>query len=435
VKGKRASRGSVDANDPSVIHTTCCVVGGGPAGIMLGYLLARRGIDVTVLEKHADFLRDFRGDTVHPSTLDALEALGLLDEFLQRANNRQPRFSVQVGGETFPGPDFRFITARNKFVVFMAQWDFLNFLCEHAQRLPEFHLLLNAEGVDVVRKRRRIVGVKANTPDGERTIRADLVVGCDGRGSTIRAKAGLRVRDIGAPIDVLWFRIEKHAGDAPQTFGSIEPGRFMILIDRVDYWQCAFVIPKGTFGTLQSLGLEAFRHDLCLGAAFLAGRLESIGWDDVKLLTVSVDRLRRWAKPGVLCIGDAAHAMSPVGGVGINLAIQDAIATANILAPKLRAGRVKVGRLRAVQRRREFPTRLTQALQVLVHRRLLAPALLQTDRASLDGIKRALRRFGWLRFVVAQAVGVGIRPERPRLERRSVLRREMGRARYFARRG
>ncbi len=384
---------------------------------MLGYLLARNGVEVTVLEKHGDFLRDFRGDTVHPSTLDALETLGLLDEFLARANNRQPRFAVQVGGETFPGPDFRFVTARNKFVVFMAQWDFLNFLTEHAQRLPTFHLLLNAEGIDVIRKRRRIVGVKAVTADGERTILADLVVGCDGRSSTMRAKAGLRVRDIGAPIDVLWFRVEKQAADPPQTFGSIEPGRFMVLINRTDYWQCAFVIPKGSFGTLQERGIESFRRDLRDGAAFLDGRLDSLGWDDVKLLTVAVDRLRRWAKPGLLCIGDAAHAMSPVGGVGINLAIQDAIATANILARRLRAGRLKFGRVRAVQRRREFPTRVTQALQVLAHRRFLTPALLRTDRTALDGATRALRRFGFFRFVVAQVVGVGVRPERPRVER------------------
>jgi 2-polyprenyl-6-methoxyphenol hydroxylase-like FAD-dependent oxidoreductase len=404
-------------SDPSVIRTACCVVGGGPAGVMLGYLLARNGVDVTVLEKHGDFLRDFRGDTVHPSTLDALGKLGLLDEFLARANNRQPRFAVQVGGETFPGPDFRFITARNKFVVFMAQWDFLNFLTDHAKRFPAFHLLMNAEGVDLVRKRRRIVGVKANTPDGERTILADLVVGCDGRSSTMRAKAGLRVRDIGAPIDVLWFRIEKRAGDPPQTFGSIEPGRFMVLIDRTDYWQCAFVIPKGSFPAFQAQGIESFRQDLRTGAPFLDGRLETLGWDDVKLLTVSVDRLRRWAKPGLLCIGDAAHAMSPVGGVGINLAIQDAIAAANILTPGLRAGRAKFARLRAVQRRREFPMRVTQALQVLAHRRFLSPALARADRGSLDGVKRLLRRFGWLRFVLAQVVGVGVRPERPRIVR------------------
>jgi 2-polyprenyl-6-methoxyphenol hydroxylase-like FAD-dependent oxidoreductase len=419
VSKERAAQQGVDASDPAVARTTCCVVGGGPAGIMLGYLLARSGVDVTVLEKHGDFLRDFRGDTVHPSTLDALGTLGLLDEFLQRANNRQPRFAVQVGGETFPGPDFRFITARNKFVVFMAQWDFLNFLTEHAQRLPSFHLLMSTEGIDVVLKRRRVVGVKARTPDGDRTILADLVVGCDGRTSTMRAKAGMRVRDIGAPIDVLWFRIEKHAGDPPQTFGSIEPASFMVLIDRTDYWQCAFLIPKGTFGALQGRGIESFRLGLRAGAPFLDERLELLGWDDIKLLTVSVDRLRRWAKPGLLCIGDAAHAMSPVGGVGINLAIQDAIATANILTRGMRAGRVNVARLRAVQRRREFPTRVTQALQVLAHRRFLAPALLRTDRAALDGAKRALRRFGFLRFVIAQVVGVGVRPERPRIERRS----------------
>ncbi len=419
-KRKRTGDAAAGADDGTVLRTTCCVVGGGPAGIMLGYLLARNGVEVTVLEKHADFLRDFRGDTVHPSTLDALGTLGLLDEFLARANNRQPRFAVQVGGETFAGPDFRFVTARNKFVVFMAQWDFLDFLTEHARRFPAFHVLMNAEGVELIRKGRRIAGVKANTPAGERTILADLVVGCDGRTSTMRAQADLRVRDIGAPIDVLWFRIEKHPGDPPQTFGSLEPASFMILIDRTDYWQCAFVLPKGTFDALRERGIEGFRHDLRNGAPFLGDRLATIDWDDVKLLSVSVDRLVRWAKPGFLCIGDAAHAMSPVGGVGINLAIQDAIATANILTPELRAHRLTFARLRSVQRRREFPSRLTQALQVLAHRRFLSPMLRRNDRAALDGIKRALRRFGFVRFIAAQVIGVGVRPERPRVARRSV---------------
>lgn len=402
------------SSDEKPIRTTCCVVGGGPAGIMLGYLLARAGVLVTVLEKHADFFRDFRGDTVHPSTLDALGTLGLLDDFLKQAKNRQPQFGVQVGTETFAGPDFRHVTARNKFVVFMAQWDFLNFLTEHAQQYPAFNLLLNADGVDLLRKGRRVIGVKAMLPGGERKIFADLVVGCDGRDSTMRAKAGLGLRDLGAPIDVLWFRVDKHAGDPPATFGSIEPARFMVLIDRDDYWQCAFVIPKGTFDALKSAGIESFRQDVSQGAAFLGGRLDTLGWDDVKLLTVSVNRLRKWAIPGLLFIGDAAHAMSPVGGVGINLAIQDAIATANLLAPSLRRGRVPMRRLRSVQRRRAFPMRVIQMLQVIAHRRFLSPTLSRTDPRALEGVKSALRRFGFLRFVIAQLIGVGVRPERPR---------------------
>jgi 2-polyprenyl-6-methoxyphenol hydroxylase-like FAD-dependent oxidoreductase len=382
---------------------------------MLGYLLARSGIHVTVLEKHADFFRDFRGDTVHPSTLDALGTLGLLDDFLKLANNRQPRFAVQVGAETFRGPDFRFITAKNKFIVFMAQWDFLNFLAERARQYPSFHLLMNAEGVDVLRKRRRVIGVKAMLPDGERTILADLVVGCDGRGSTVRTKAGLNVRDIGAPIDVLWFRADKHPNDPAQTFGSIEPARFMVLIDRNDYWQCAFLIPKGGFDAIRARGIDSFRREVAQGAAFLDDRLEALEWDDVKLLSVSVDRLQRWAVPGLLCIGDAAHAMSPVGGVGINLAIQDAIATANMLTPKLRRGRVTLRNLRAVQRRRAFPMRVTQAAQVFAHRRLHSPTLSSTNAKSLARVKFILRRFPFLRFVLAQFIGVGVRPERPQM--------------------
>jgi 2-polyprenyl-6-methoxyphenol hydroxylase-like FAD-dependent oxidoreductase len=381
--------------------------------MMLGYLLARQGIDVLVLEKHGDFLRDFRGDTVHPSTLDALETLGLLDDFLALGGDRLTRFAIQVGSETFAGPDFRFITAHNKFIVLMPQWDFLNFLADRAKLFPSFRLMMNAECTDLVRDGWRVTGVRVKTAEGERTVLADLVVGCDGRRSTIREKAGLPIRDLGAPIDVLWMRIEHRPGDPAQTFGSVEPGHFMVLLDRTTYWQCAYVIPKGAFDQIRERGIDAFHDDLRAGSAFLGDRVNALGWDDVKLLSVSVDRLRRWAIPGLLCIGDAAHAMSPVGGVGINLAIQDAIATSNILSPLLRDRQLSMRALRRIQRRREFAVRFTQRLQLTAHHRFLEPQLARSDPKSLDVIKRALRSFGFLRFVLAQIVGVGVRPERP----------------------
>jgi 2-polyprenyl-6-methoxyphenol hydroxylase-like FAD-dependent oxidoreductase len=395
------------------IETTCCIAGGGPAGMMLGYLLARRGVDVVVLEKHGDFLRDFRGDTVHPSTLDALETLGLLDDFLEIGGDSLERIAIRVGGEDFAGPDFRFITAHNKRIVLMPQWDLLRFLAERAKGFPSFHLMMNAECTDLERDAWRITGVRVKTPDGERIVRADLVVGCDGRHSTVREKAGLPSIDLGAPIDVLWMRVERHPSDPQQTFASIEPGSFMVLLDRNAYWQCAYVIPKGALETLQTRGIEAFRKNVRDGAPFLGDRVDTLTWDDVKLLTVTVDRLRRWAMPGLLCIGDAAHAMSPVGGVGINLAVQDAIATSNILGPTLQARSLSMDDLRRVQRRREFAVRATQGAQVFIHRRLLRPALGKTEPRSLDGVKRALRRLGFLRYLMAQLVGVGVRPETP----------------------
>jgi 2-polyprenyl-6-methoxyphenol hydroxylase-like FAD-dependent oxidoreductase len=405
---------ATEAESPGpALQTACCIVGGGPAGMMLGYLLARQGIEVVVVEKHGDFLRDFRGDTVHPSTLDALESLGLLDDFLAIPHTRLTRFAVQVGGETLPGPDLRFITAHNKYLVLMPQWDFLNFLAERAKRFPSFHVMMNAECTDLVRDGWRVTGVKVATEQGERIVLADLVVGCDGRRSTVREKAGLPIRDLGAPIDVLWMRLERRPDDPPQTFGSIELGHFMVLLDRTTYWQCAYVIPKGAFDEIRGRGIEAFHDDVRAGAPFLGDRMNVLTWDDVKLLSVSVDRLRTWATPGLLCIGDAAHAMSPVGGVGINLAIQDAIATSNILGSALRERRLSMADLRRIQRRRQFAVRITQAAQVRAHRRFLAPALARTDPSSLDAIKRGIRTFGFLRYLLAQFVGVGVRPERP----------------------
>ena len=405
---------------PSERHTRCCIVGGGPAGMMLGYLLGRAGIDTLVLEKHADFFRDFRGDTVHPSTLQVMDELGLIDGFLKLPHQQLQKMDGNFGGDSIRIADLGRLKVKYPFIAFMPQWDFLNFLRESGKRFASLKVMMNADATDLIRSGDAVVGVRANTPEGPVEIRADLTIGCDGRHSIVRQCANLEVEEIGAPMDVLWFRAGKRASETESVFARVETGKMLVTFDRGDYWQCAYVIAKGQYDAVKARGLDAFRGDVIGMAPILKSGISDVKtWDDVKLLTVAINRLKRWSLPGLLCIGDAAHAMSPVGGVGINLAIQDAIATANILTRGMRAGRVNVARLRAVQRRREFPTRVTQALQVLAHRRFLAPALLRTDRAALDGAKRALRRFGFLRFVIAQVVGVGVRPGGPRIERRS----------------
>ncbi len=315
------------------VTTACAIAGGGPAGMMLGFLLARAGVDVLVLEKHADFLRDFRGDTIHPSTLQVMAELGLLDEFLKRPHQEVRELSADIGGERVTIADFSHLPTRCPFVAFMPQWDFLNFLAEQAKRYPTFHLKMQAEVTDLIFDGDRVAGLRAKTPQGELAVRADLVVGADGRHSTVRALAGLKVEDKGAPMDVLWLRLSKRKDDGAESLGRIDAGRLFVMLDRGDYWQCAFVIPKGGFDELRRRGLPAFRAAIAELKPSLADRVTELqSWDDVKLLTVTVDRLKRWYRPGLLCIGDAAHAMSPVGGVGINLAIQDAVAAANILS-------------------------------------------------------------------------------------------------------
>src|SRR5579862_3792287 len=335
------------------ISTTCCIAGGGPAGMMLGFLLARAGIDVAVLEKHADFFRDFRGDTVHPSTLELMYELGLLDEFLKLPHRKVQTLSGQVGAGHLTLVDFRHLPTHCKFIALMPQWDFLNFLAEHGRRYKTFDLHMRTEATELIEEGGRVVGVRAKTPDGTLAIRADLVVGCDGRHSTIRARAGLQSDDYGAPMDVLWFRISRRADDASDAFGHIEAGKMMILLDRGDYWQCAYVIAKGGIEKVQAEGLDAFRRRVIEMSPFLADRVGELkSWDDVKLLTVTVDRLLKWWRPGLICIGDAAHAMSPIGGVGINMAVQDAVAAANRLAAPLKAGTVTDADLQAIERRR-----------------------------------------------------------------------------------
>ena len=394
-------------NDPD-----CCIVGGGPAGMMAALLMARAGVRTVLLEKHADFLRDFRGDTIHPSTLDVMDELGLLDSFLQRPHQEVTTLAGNLGDTLITVADFTHLPTRCKFLAFMPQWDFLNFLAEQARRYPSFELRMQSRADDLLWENGRVTGVRVQTPDGPREIRSQLTVAADGRESVLRERAGLDVIELGAPMDVLWLRLTKHADDPHQTFGYIRDGRIMALIDRGAYWQCAYVIPKGTLAELQGRGLEKFREEVSAIVPFLAGRVgELASWNDIKLLTVRVNRLRRWYRPGLLCIGDAAHAMSPIGGVGINLAIQDAVAAANILAPKLRDGSLTEDDLRAVQRRRESPARRTQALQLFIQRAIIGRVLTDGRPRFLHRLPALLRALPFLPRIPARLVGLGFRPE------------------------
>ncbi len=397
------------------MQTQCCIAGGGPAGMMLGFLLARAGVDVVVLEKHADFLRDFRGDTVHPSTLDVIGELGLLDEFLTRPHQEVRELTGVVGGTPVTVGEFGHLGTRCPFIVLMPQWDFLNFLAEKGRRYPSFHVIMQAEVTDLIDEGGAIAGMRATTPGGPLEVRARLVVGADGRHSTVRERAGFIVDDLGAPIDVLWMRLPRHADDAGAALGRFNAGHILVMLDRGDYWQCAYVIAKGGFDDLRQRGLPALRESIVAVAPMLRDRIDALrDWDDVKLLTVSVDRLRRWYRPGLLCIGDAAHAMSPIGGVGINLAIQDAVSAANLLAAPLRDGTLVEADLERVQRRRMLPIRLTQAMQVFVQNRVIRGVLGSTKPFKLPFVLRLLQWFPFLRRLPARAVGVGFRPEHVR---------------------
>jgi 2-polyprenyl-6-methoxyphenol hydroxylase-like FAD-dependent oxidoreductase len=394
------------------IHTNCCIAGGGPAGMMLGFLLARAGVDVVVLEKHADFLRDFRGDTIHPSTLELMHELGLLEEFLQRPHQEVRRLSGQIGATRVTIADFSHVPTRCKFIALMPQWDFLDFIADQARQYPGFQLHMRAEVTGLIERNGHVAGVKAEMPEGPREIHADLVVGADGRHSDVRAKAQLPVDDFGAPIDVLWFRIARHTSDESGTFGHVEAGRMLVMLNRGDYWQCAYVIAKGSMEEIKRSGLDRFRDRVVEMSPFLRDRIGEIAsWEDVKLLTVKVDRLRIWFRPGLLCIGDAAHAMSPIAGVGINLAVQDAVAAANTLAGPLKSRTLALEHLKAVQHRREFPTRFTQRLQVIIQDRVISRVLQSRETLRAPWVVKALNRIPALQRIPARLVGVGIRPE------------------------
>jgi len=395
-----------------VMRTQLAIVGGGPAGMMHGLLMARAGLDVVVVEKHGDFLRDFRGDTVHPSTLQVIHELGLLEDFLKRPHQKLREMSGVIGGVPVKLADFKNVRTQCRFIAMMPQWEFLDFLSAHARRYPNFRLLMEAEATDLIEEGGRVAGVIADTQQGRLELKADLVVGCDGRHSLVREKAGLPLIEFGVPIDVLWMKLSKSPTDSPTTLGRIAAGLIFVTLDRGDYWQCALVIAKGGAETFRAAGLEAFRQSIAKVAPTFADRVHELqDWGQIKLLTVKVNRLREWCRPGLLCIGDAAHAMSPIGGIGINLAIQDAVAAANILAPSFARGTPSLDDLKRVQRRREFPTRMTQNFQMAIQNNVMTRMLATKENPKPPLPVRLLNRFPRLRGLPARFIGLGIRPE------------------------
>ena len=400
--------------DPAVVDVQCCVVGGGPAGMMVGLLLARAGVKVAVLEKHGDFLRDFRGDTVHPSTLQAMDDLGLLVDFLKLPHTKVSALSAQIGDETIHLADFHGLKTAAPFIALMPQWDFLDFLADAGRRYPTFDLRMNARAEGVVERDGRVAGVRVETPGGPLEIRSRLVIAADGRRSLLRDAAGLPVEDLGAPMDVLWMRLSRKPTDDPEApLGRASAGRMFVTIPREGYYQCGYVAAKGSFAAIKAAGIEAFRRQVAQAAPAMADRVDELkSFDDVHLLTVTVDRLTRWSSPGLLCIGDAAHAMSPVGGVGINLAIQDAVAAANILHDAFGLDDASLDeRAKAVQRRRLPPTRAMQSLQLVIQNRLVGAAL--SGRAlKAPAAMRLFERFPRLRRIPARVLGLGFRLER-----------------------
>lgn len=402
----------------------CCIAGGGPAGMMLGLLLARQGVDVMVLEKHGDFLRDFRGDTVHPSTLRLLDELGLADAFLALPHSRVTKVAFTTDDGTYALADFGRLPGKFPFLVFVPQWDFLDFLADQGRRYPNFRLRMNAEAVGLLRTDGQVTGLRFRTPgDGEQQVHARLTVAADGRNSALRGGAGLRLREFGAPMDVLWFRLPKASDEPGTSYGGaarVTRGRMLIRLDRGDYWQCAYLVRKGGYAALEAAGLDSFRADLVrlLPPDVSVERLR--GWEDVRVLDVRVDRLTRWHQPGLLFIGDAAHAMSPIGGVGINLAVQDAAATARLLARPLRDGGVPPRRLARVRWRRILPTAVTQLVQRQIQSRALSRILAGDQPVGTPRMMKFIDRHPVLQGLPARAIGVGVLPEHapPRLPER-----------------
>ncbi len=400
----------------TTIKTTIAISGGGPAGMMLSLLLARANVDVVVVEKHSDFLRDFRGDTIHPSTLDIIEQLGFIREFLALPHTRAEKLHAEIGARNITIADFSWLPVKHKFIAFMPQWDFLNFLAGKAGQFENFRLLMNAPVMDLVQQAGKVSGLRVETPEGPLTIEADLVVGADGRNSIIREKAGLEIQRFGVPTEVVWMRLSKQPGDPNETMGHAGPQQGFVLIDRGDYWQCGFVVRKGTFADLKAKGLEAFRARVADVCPLPPDRLLEIrSWDDASLLTVRIDRLKQWWRPGVICIGDAAHAMSPIGGVGVNLAIQDAVAVANVLIPLLGSGRlISDADLAAIEKRRSFPTRAIQRLQLMMRSRNRQD---QADAKRSKGppaFVLAIMRFPLLAHLAGRLIGLGLRREKLR---------------------
>ncbi len=396
------------------IETTVAIAGGGPAGMMLGLLLARAGIDVTVVEKHGDFLRDFRGDTIHPSTLELIEQLGFIKEFLALPHTKAEKLHAEIGTEKLTIADFSWLPVKNRFIAFMPQWDFLNFIAGKAGQYENFRLLLNAPVTDLVQSGGKVSGLELSTLRGKLTVKADLVVGADGRNSIVREKAGLEIQRFGVPTEVLWMRLSKQAGDPTETMGHAGPQQGFVLIDRGDYWQCGYVVRKGFFAEIREKGLEAFRDRVAEVCPLPKERLREIGnWDDVHLLTVRIDRLKQWWKPGFICIGDAAHAMSPIGGVGVNLAIQDAVAAANVIVPALRyKGGVSDADLAAIEQRRSFPTRATQRLQLMMRSKNRKDQDVAKKAKGPPAFVRAIMRFPLLAHLAGRLIGLGFRREK-----------------------
>ncbi len=397
------------------IDTGCVIAGAGPGGLMLGLLLARAGIDVTIVEKHADFLRDFRGDTIHPSTLEVMSELGLLEGLLALPHTEAPRLHAEIGGRDVTLADFSRLPTKCRFIAFMPQWDFLDYVAREAEKLPNFRLVMSAAAVALIEERNRVVGLRARTPNGELAVRANLVVGADGRQSVICQQAGLEVERFGAPRDVLWMKLSHAPDDPPYTMGHGGPRQGFVMIDRGDYWQCGYVVRKGSFAEVKAQGIDAFRAAVSSVSPLPADRMQEVrSWNDVHLLSIRIDRLKRWWRPGLLCIGDAAHAMSPIGGFGVNLAIQDAVAAANLLAEPLARGRVEDRHLAAVEARRSFPTKVTQKLQLMMQRDRRRRDSDEPRREGPPAFMRHIARWPTLAHLAGRLVGLGIRPEHVR---------------------